>query len=81
MLCEASEDHFCFLCCLFLCFEAIFGLKIKLSKSELLLIGRVENVATLMEILGYKIFNLPVTYLGLPLGAPSKPKQFWYGII
>ena len=33
-------------------FEAIFGLKINLDKSELLLVGSVPNVKEFVDILG-----------------------------
>lgn len=79
--CEANNDHFCFLCYLFLCFEGVSGLKVNVAMSELLLIARVENVASLVDVLGGKVSTLPMTYLGLPLRAPFKVKALWDGII
>lgn len=48
------------------------GLKIYLGKSEMVPIGEVPKVEALADILGCKIFNLPMKYLGLPLGAKYK---------
>ena len=61
-------------------FEAILGLRANLEKSELILVGRVENVEELAEEFGYKVGKLPSTYLGMPLGAPFKSVAAWNGI-
>ena len=61
-------------------FEAFSGLKVNLVKSELILVGRVEIVEELANDFGYKIGNLPSTYLGMPLGAPFKSIGVWDGI-
>ena len=53
-------------------FEALSGLKINLSKSEIFPIGGRENIEVLTAELGCKAGSLPTTYLGLPLGAPHK---------
>ena len=51
-------------------FEVVSGLKVNLSKSEIILVGRVENMEGFAIKLGCRIGSLPTTYLGLPLGAP-----------
>ena len=61
-------------------FEAISGLSINLNKSEILLVGKVENVELLAFELGCKVGALPFTYLGLPLGAPHKSVVVWDGV-
>ena len=61
-------------------FEAISGLRINLDKSEILSMGRVENVEMLALELGYKVGALPSTYLGLPLGALHKSVVVWNGV-
>jgi len=81
IFCEANLDHLYHLCCLFLCFKAVLGLKINLAKSELVRIGVVEDVGSLASILGCKVFSLPMKYLCLPLGAQFKGKSIWNGII
>lgn len=54
------------LCCSFVCFEAVSTLKTNLAKSELLLVGSVDDVHRPASILGYWESFLPMTYLGLP---------------
>ena len=49
-------------------FEAFSGLKINLSKSEIIPMGRVDNVELLASELGCGVGSLPPMYLGLPLG-------------
>ena len=61
-----------FLGWLLMWFEVISCLSINLNKSEILPVGRVENVEVLASELGCKVGSLPSTYLGLPLGAPHK---------
>uniref|UniRef100_A0A2N9HXJ9 Reverse transcriptase domain-containing protein n=1 Tax=Fagus sylvatica TaxID=28930 RepID=A0A2N9HXJ9_FAGSY len=60
---------------------AISGLKINLSKSELVPVGPVPNVPELAGILGCSVASLPFTYLGLPLGASFKMKSIWAGVV
>jgi hypothetical protein len=40
IFCEANSEHFRQLRCIFLCFEAVSGLKINLGKSEIVPIGK-----------------------------------------
>ena len=53
-------------------FKAFSGLKINLNKSEIIPLGRVDNVEVLAAELGYGVGSLPTMYLGLPLGSPHK---------
>ena len=53
-------------------FEVVSGLKINLGKSELVLVGMVDNLDLLLIVLGCKQGTLPMKYLGLPLGAKFK---------
>ena len=48
------------------------GLKVNVLKTELVSVGVVDNVHALAEILGCWIGSLPMTYLGMPLGASHK---------
>ena len=66
---------------LFLCFEAVSGLKINLSKSEIVPIGEVEDVDSLASIFGCRVVGLPMKYLSLPLGLPYKSTTIWNGIV
>ena len=80
IFCEAWEEQMTFLCWLLMWFEVIFGLKANMDKSELILVGRVENVDDLACDLGCKVGSLPSTYLGMPLGAPFNSVVAWDGI-
>ena len=61
-------------------FEAISGLRISLDKSEILPVGRVENLKVLALEVGCKVGRLPSSYLGLPLGAHHKSIIVWDGV-
>lgn len=71
----ADPDRIWHLQSVFIWFLAISGLKINLGKSELVLVGQVPNVAELASIWGCRVSELPLTYLGLPLGASFKKKS------
>ena len=62
-------------------FEAGFGLKINLGKSELVPMEMVHNIELLLSVLGCKQGILPMKYLGLPLGAKFKDKTIWNPIL
>ena len=59
----------------------MIGLKVNVLKSELVPTGEVSNVHALAEILGYRIGSLPMTYLGMPLGASHKSSSIWNPIL
>jgi hypothetical protein len=79
--CGAKPDHLRHLRCLFLCFEAISGLKINLAKSELICVGLIDRILGFTRILGCKVLSLSMKYLGIPLGASFKAKPIWNDII
>ncbi|RVX18902.1 putative ribonuclease H protein [Vitis vinifera] len=58
-------------------FEAILGLKVNLSKIEVIPVGEGIPMETLVSVLGCKIRSLPTFYLGLPLGVPYKSTRVW----
>ena len=80
IFCEAQEEKMTFLCWLLMWFEAISRLKVNLDKSELIPMGRVENVDYLTCELDCKVGSLPSTYLGMSLGAPFNSVTAWDGI-
>ena len=61
-------------------FEAFSNLKINLNKSEIIPLGRVDNVESLTAELGCRVGSLPTMYLGLPLGAPHMALGVWDSI-
>ena len=52
-----------------------------MQKSEMVPIGKVNNVHALDEILGCRIGTLPMIYLGMPLGASHKSTSIWNPIL
>jgi hypothetical protein len=80
VFCEANASQIHHLGALLVCFEAVAGLKVNLSKSVLISIDHVENVGQLAGLLGYGYGEVPLKYLGLPLGAFFKLKAMWAGL-
>ena len=62
-------------------FEAVSGLHINLAKSKLVPVGEVTNMGELVALLGCSMSSLPMTYLGLPLGAKFKDRAIWNSIL
>jgi hypothetical protein len=81
IFCEPRVEQIRNLRCLLLCFEAVSGLKINLSKSVIVPIGEVGDTEGLSSILGCGVESLPLMYLGLPLGAPYRDPSIWNTVI
>ena len=81
ILCGADSDQLWHLKGVFVWFQAVSGLKINLGKSELVPVGNVPDVEGLAAVLGCKVAELPIIYLGLPLGSSFKDQTIWNGII
>ncbi|RVW39747.1 hypothetical protein CK203_074686 [Vitis vinifera] len=58
---------------------SISGLRINLDKSEILPVGRVENLETLALEAGCKVGRLPSSYLGIPWGRTTSLWLFGMG--
>ena len=80
MFCQASQDQLTYLSWLLMWFEVVSGLRINLEKSELIPVGRVENINDLALDFGCRVGSLPSTYLDLPLGALFKSVSVWDGV-
>uniref|UniRef100_A0A2N9EFE5 Reverse transcriptase domain-containing protein n=1 Tax=Fagus sylvatica TaxID=28930 RepID=A0A2N9EFE5_FAGSY len=78
---DANPDHIFHIRLLFTWFEAVSGLKINLCKSEMVPVGCVPDLENLAGIMGCKTAQLPMNYLGLPLGAKFKSKAIWDPIL
>ena len=61
---EANSKQLMYLGWTLIWFEVISGLKINLSKSEILLMSKVDDVEMLATELGYGVASLPTTYSG-----------------
>ena len=81
LFCNADEEQLLHIRMLLLCFQAVTGLKVNALKGEMVPIGEVPNVHVLVEILGYRIGSLLMTYLGMPLGASHKSPTVWNPIL
>ena len=63
------------------CFEAATGLKVNMTKSEMVPIGEVAGLSALADLLYRHIGSLPLQYLGMPLGASYKALAIWTPIV
>jgi len=81
IFCDSIADQIQDLRCLLLCFEAASGLRINLSKSEMVPVGEVGDVEELASILGCGVASLSLKYLGLPLCAKYKDAHMWNSVI
>ena len=81
LFCDAEVEQVLHVQLLLFCFQAVTGLKVNIAKNEMVPIGEVNNVQALVEILGCRVGALPMTYLGMPLGAPYKSPSIWNPIL
>ena len=81
LFCDAEVEQILHVRMLLLCFQAMTGLKVNVLKSEMVPIEEVNNMHALAEILGCRIGTLPITYLGMPLGASHKSPIIWNPIL
>jgi hypothetical protein len=77
VFCGADASQISYMSALLVCFEAVSGLKVNLSKSSLVPVGSLGDVDQLVDSLGCGTTELPLKYLGLPLGASFKLKTMW----
>ena len=81
LFCEASREQILSIRLVLICFQAFTGLKVNVGKSEIVPIGEASNIQTLTNILQCKVGNLPMTYLGMPLGTLFKIVLIWNPIL
>ena len=67
LFCDNDPEKLVHIRLVLTCFEAVTGLKVNMSKSEMVPIGEVSNLPVLADILCCKIGSLPISYLGMPL--------------
>jgi hypothetical protein len=77
IFCGADASQINYMGALLVCFEAVSGLKVNMSKSALIPVGSLDDVDQLASRLGCGTADLPLKYLGLPLGASFKLKTMW----
>lgn len=61
--------------------EGIIGLKVNLSKSTVIAVGKIPNIEEYVYVLRCSMAPFPINYLGRPLGAKSKSKSIWSPMI
>ena len=81
LFCDVVVEQILHVQLLLLCFQAVTGLKVNVQKSETVPIGEVNDVHALAKILGCRIGTLPMSYLGMPLGASHKSPSIWNPIL
>ena len=81
LFCDASREQLLYIQMVLIFFEAIIGLKVNVGKSEIVLVGEVGNLDALARILCCKVGCLPMSYLGMPLGAHFKDASIWNPIL
>ena len=81
LFCDASREQLLYIRMVLIFFEAIIGLKVNVGKSEIVLVGEVGNLDALARILCCKVGCLPMSYLGMPLGAHFKDASIWNPIL
>ena len=81
LFCDASREQLLYIRMVLIFFEAITGLNVNVGKSEIVPIGEVVNLNALARILCCKVGCLPMSYLGMPLGAHSKDASIWNPIL
>ena len=81
LFCDACPEQVTYLRWVLTCFEAVTGLRVNMSKSEMVSIGEVPNLSYLADILSCRLGTLPMTYLGMPLGSSFKALGVWNPII
>ena len=78
---DVSRDQLLSIRLALTCFQAFTGLKVNAGKSEIVPVGEVGNIDALASILHCRVGNLPLKYLGMPLGTPYKTAAMWNPIL
>jgi hypothetical protein len=81
VFCDAEPEQLLHLRMVLTCFEAVTGLGVNMTKSELVPVGEVSNLTQLADILCCRIGVLPLMYFGLPLRASFKASSVWNPIL
>lgn len=77
IFCETDLRQVGYLRCILGSFEAVSGLKVNLTKSEIFQVREVSYHPLLANILGCKIGSWPSSCVSLPLRAKFKSKKVW----
>ena len=81
LFCDASKEQMMSIRLALSCFQAFMGLKVNVGKSEIVLVGEVNNQDALANILQCGVGSLLMKYLGMPLGTSFKTASLWNPIL
>ena len=81
LFCDADVEQILHIRLLLLSFQAVIGLKVNVYKSEMVPRGEIVDVHALAEILGCRVGELPMSYLGMSLGAFHNSPSIWNPIL
>ena len=82
IFCEAQEQYLLTVKEILLCFQSFSGLVVNFQKSGLITLGMNDEWSQSMAAqLGCSVLKLPMTYLGIPLGASMRKIASWQCII
>jgi len=82
LFCEANELYLQGIKRALLSFQTYSGLAVNYSKSAVLVFGKDEEWANeIARQLECRLVKLPITYLGVPLGANMRKMSSWQGVI
>ncbi|XP_059638840.1 uncharacterized protein LOC132281125 [Cornus florida] len=81
VFCDASVTQMRHLRFVLACFQVVSGLKINVGKSVIVPVGEVLHIQELADILGCGVEFLPISYLGLSLGASMRRVAVWDPVI
>ena len=72
LFCDADPNQLLYVWMVLTCLEAVTGLRVNIAKSETVPVAEVQNISDLADSLCCHIDVLPLSYLGMPLGASYK---------
>ena len=81
VFCDAVQEQVLHIQKVLSCFEVTTGLRVNLAKSEMVLVGVVDSMQSLADLLCCRIGVLPILYLGMPLGAQYKTLNVWNPVL
>ena len=77
LFCDASRDQLLSIRLALSFFQAFTDLKVNTGKSEIVPLGKVNNLDALANILSCRVGSLSMKYLGMPLGTSFKTASIW----
>ncbi|XP_059629969.1 uncharacterized protein LOC132272921 [Cornus florida] len=81
VLCYVNMSQIRYLRCVLIWFQVVSGLKMNVGKSVLVPVREVPEIETFADILSCRTGSFPISYLGLPLGAPSRCVGIWDPVV